>query len=155
MFYESRSVLSPSSENSGAFCEVGAEVPGWLGRSRYLHAATPAWASTAEVHGGVARPSQLPFHKTDLDWKRSNSYIWAKSYQKMHLNSSSVQPLPMQLPWLGKPRAQSIVKYLQPESLKAEFQCLSPRSSAPTEGDFLSWWYFPDKLTKDLFNFFF
>lgn len=127
---------------------------GWAGAG-HLHALVPARASAPEVHGGVTQsfPASLPQDRFGL--KNIKFLHLGQILQKMHLNSSSVQPLPMQLPCcLAEPRARSIVKYLQPESLKAEFQCLSPRSSAPIEGVFLSQWYFPDKLTKDLFNFF-
>lgn len=90
---------------------------GWAGAG-YLHALVPlpARASAAEVLAEVARlfPTSLPQGKERFRLQK------IKLLQKIHLNCGSVQPLSAQLPCcLANPRARSIVKYLQPESLKA------------------------------------
>lgn len=82
--YDSKSVLSPSSENCFAFWEVGAEVPGCLGRSRVPPSLVPHQLQHLRGMERWHSHSHLPFHKTkkDLDCKRSDSYIWAKSCKK-------------------------------------------------------------------------
>lgn len=117
----------------------GAEVPGVPGQE---HDTSMSWCRCQTEHLLLLRCterwqslSQLSFRKTMkvLDCKSSNSYIWIKSSKKPTLNSSSAQTFPVWWLWcfLANPQAHSVVRCLQPESLEAVFQSLSPSTLCP------------------------
>lgn len=128
---------------------------GWAGAG-CLHALVPHQPEHVLLkgrRGGTAIPNFPSTRQRKIWIAKDRILTFGANLTKNASEQGLCAATPMQLPWCLE--AWSIVNYLQPESLKAVFQCLSPRSSAPIQGDFLSRWYFPDKLTKDMFNFFF